>query len=269
MLALGNDTMAFRQTWIAAAAALGLVLACGGGGEVDAPATQAELALEGQRVAGRDAALQIVARGVVAPLHFSGLAHALLVRLFERRSLEGPIAIEIETDDHAEGLMLRGEAGFVRARLRFEQVALGTGGRVDGEIVLEVSRAAAGAGLTRRSQADRLSVSDGRRTLHWSYLAIEVDAQQVVQTLTVVADTPIDGSEERTWIDVTASAPVANAPSRRYMASGVIGFLDARLVVDLAADGSLRVDVDNGKNDQVDFVVQASAPEARALMLGL
>ena len=297
---------AYRHARIAAAAAVGLLLACGGDDGIDLPvAAQAASsppagpALEGQRVADRDAALQIVARGVVAPLHFSDLAHAVLARTFEARArtqgsmqpasygdrwtllpdgqalgsggavLEGPVAIEIEAADHALGLMLRGEAGSLRAHLRFEQVALGTGGRVDGEIVLEVSRTAAGAGLSRRSQADRLTVTDGSRTLHWSYLAVDVDARQVVQALTVVADTTVDGSQARAWIDVTAAEPVANSLSQRYRASGVIGFLDAYLTSHLSADGSLTIDVDNGKDDRVDFVAQASAAEVRALMLGL
>ena len=296
---------AYRHARIAAAAAVGLLLACGGDDGIDlpaaaqaAPSPPAGLALEGQRVTGRDAALQIVARGVVAPLHFSDLAHAVLVRTFEARArtqgsvqpashgdrwtllpdgralgsggaaLEGPVAIEIEAADHAEGLMLSSEPGSVRAHLRFEQVALGAGGRVDGEIVLEVSRTTAGAGLSRRSQADRLTVTDASRTLHWSYLAVEVDARQVLQALTVVADTPVDGSQARAWIDVTTAEPVANSP-QRYRASGVIGFLDAYLTSHLSADGSLTIDVDNGKDDRVDFVAQASAAEARAQMLGL
>jgi hypothetical protein len=290
----------FRHALIAvASAAVGMLPACGGDDGTDAapelqaqPAANARLALEGQRVSGRDEALQIVARGVVAPLVGSELAHAVLARAFERRAnapsasppasggdrwvlaldaqvldagavLAGPVAIEIEVADNAEGLILRGEAGFVRALLRFEQVALGAAGHIDGVIVLEVSRTAAGAGAARRSQADALSISDGNRTLHWSYLNIEVDAQQLVQMLNVVSDLPLDGSD-RVWLDVTTS----NATARRYIATGVVGFLKARLTLQMAADGGWTIDVDNDKDDRVDFVVQASAAEARALMLG-
>jgi hypothetical protein len=261
-------------------------------------------ALEGKRVSSRDEALQIVARSVVAPLYFSELAHAVLARAFELRAnahsasppaspgdrwvpaldaqalgagvaLEGPVAIDIEAADHAEGLILRGEAGFVRAVLRFERVALGTAAHIDGAIVLEVSRTAAGAGSARRSQADVLSITEGSRTLHWSYLDIEVDAQQVVQTLNVVSDVPTDGLD-RVWLDATSSAPDrltapadANLSSRRYVATGVIGFLKARLTLQVAGDGGWTIEVDNDKDDRVDFVVQASAHEARALMPGL
>jgi hypothetical protein len=57
--------------------------------------------------------------------------------------------------------------------------------------------------------------------------------------------------------------------SGRYVASGVIGFLKARLTLEVAAGGGWTIEVDNDKDDRVDFVVQASADEARALMLGL
>jgi len=290
----------FRYAVIAvasAAAVVGLFPACGGDDGTDAapemqsqPTAGAGLALEGKHVSGRDEALQIVARGVVAPLHFSELAHAVLARAFELRArahsalppassgdrwmlapdaqalgagavLEGPVAIEIEAADNAEGLFQRGEAGFVRALMRFERVALGSGARIDGAVALEVSRTATGAGAVRRSQADVLSVTDGRRTLHWSYLAIEVDAQQRVQTLNVVSDVPIDGAD-RVWLDATTGA-------QRYIATGVIGFLKARLTLQLAADGGWTIEVDNDKDDRVDFAVQASADEARALMPGL
>lgn len=292
----------FRLALIAAAAAavVGMLPACGGDDGTDAapelqaqPAASAGLALEGQRVSGRDQALQIVARGVVAPLVGSELAHAVLARAFERRAnapsasppafagdrwvlaldaealgagtvLDGLIAIDIDAAGNAEGLILRGEAGFVRALLRFERIALHRTGQIDGAIVLEVSRTAAGAGAARRSQADALSISDGTQTLHWSYLNIEVDAQQLVQTLNVVSDLSIDGSD-RVWLDVTTS----NASARRYIATGVVGFLKARLTLQMAADGGWMIDVDNDKDDRVDFVVQASAAEARALMLGL
>jgi hypothetical protein len=304
-------TADFRHaaTAVAFAAAVALLPACGGD-DGTGPAAEsrlledAGLALEGARVSGRDEALRIVARGVVAPLHFSELAHAVLARVFELRStaqgagtsasagdhwmlaldaqplgagvaVVGPVAIEIEAADHAEGLMLRGEAGFVRALLRFERVALGAAVQLDGAIVLEVSRTAAGAGSARRSQADALSLTDAHGTLHWSYLDVSVDTQQVVQRLTVVSDVPV-GGEGSVWLDVTSSAPGqlaaasagATLSSGRYVAAGVIGFLKARLTLQVAADGGWTVDVDNDKDDRIDFVAQASADEARALVSG-
>jgi hypothetical protein len=301
----------FRHTAtaVALAAAVALSPACGGddgtGPAAESrPLAAAGLALEGARVSGRDEALRIVARGVVAPLYTSELAHAVLAQVFELRSIAqgdapasagdrwvlaldaqplgagaavvGPLAIEIEAADHAEGLMLRGEAGFVRAVLHFERVALGAAAQVDGRVVLEVSRTAAGAGSARRSQADALSITDGRGTLHWSYLDVAVDAQQVVQRLTVVSDVPA-GGDGSVWLDVTSSAPGqlaaatagASLSSGRYVAAGVIGFLKARLTLQVAADGGWTIDVDNDKDDRIDFVVQASAGEARALMSGL
>ena len=252
-------------------------------------------------MSGRDEALRIVARGVVVPLYYSERAHAVLARAFEFRSIAaaplaspgdrwllaldaqplgagaaGPVTIDIEAADHAEGLMLRGEAGFVRALLRFEHVALGAAAHIDGAIVLEVSRTAAGAGSTRRSQADALSIADGQATLHWSYLDVSVDPQQVVQRMTVVSDVPL-GGDGPVWLDATSSAPgqlaVASAgaslSSGRYVAEGVIGFLQARLTLQVAADGGWTIDVDNDKDDRIDFVVHVSADEARALMPGL
>ena len=297
-------------TAIALAAAVAVLPACGGD-DGTSPAAEAQplagegLALEGARVSGRDDALRIVARGVVAPLYTSELAHAVLARAFELRSVAhgagppaspgdrwvlalgaqplgagaavvGPFAIDIEAADHAEGLLLRGEAGFVRAVLRFESVALGATAQVDGAIVLEVSRAAAGAGSARRSQADTLSITDAHGTLRWSYLDVSVDALQVVQRLTVVSDVPVSG-DGPVWVDATSSAPgqlaAASAgaalSSGRYVATGVIGFLQARLTLQVAADGGWTIDVDNDKDDRIDFVVQASAHEARALMAGL
>ena len=49
----------------------------------------------------------------------------------------------------------------------------------------------------------------------------------------------------------------------------MIGFLKARLTLQVAADGGWTIDVDNDKDDRIDFVVEASAQEARALMSGL
>jgi hypothetical protein len=287
------------------AATVALLPACGGdegsGAFADSPPPLAAQGLEGARVSGRDEALRIVARGVVAPLYCSERVHAMLARAFELRSIAaappasvgdrwllapnaqplgagaaGPVALDIEAADHAEGLMLRGEAGFLRALLRFEHVALGAAAHIDGAVVLEVSRAAAGAGSTRRSQADALSVTDGQDTLHWSYLDVSVDTQQRVQRLTVVSDVPV-GADDSVWIDATSSAPaeLAAAPaaaglsSGRFVAAGVIGFLKARLTLQVAADGGWTIDVDNDQDDRIDFVVQASAQEARSLMSGL
>ncbi len=290
-------------TAVVVAAAVALLPACGGdeGTEPSADSPPLAAALEGARVSGRDQALRIVARGVVAPLYFSERAHAVLARAFELRSIAaaplasagdrwllaldaqplgggaaGPVTIDIEAADRAEGLMLRGEAGFVRALIRFEHVALGAAAHMDGAIVLEVSRTAAGAGSTRRSQADALCLTDGPATLHWSYLDVSVDAQQQVQRLSVVSDVPA-GADGSVWLDATSSQPaqLAAAPaaaglsSGRFVAAGVIGFLKARLTLQVAADGGWTIEVDNDKDDRIDFVVQASAQESRSLMSGL
>jgi len=292
---------------ITLAAVVGLVPACGGGpgadtvSELQTPAS-AGLALEGRRVAGRDEALQLVAAGIVAPLYCSELAHAVLARAFDlrehsqgaafpasagdrwalgldtetlgaRATLEGTVSIDIEAADHAEGLILHGEPGHLRAVLRLHDVALDAVARIDGAIVLEVSRAVAGAGQARRSQADVLSVSDGSRTLRWSYLDIRIGTEQDVQTLNVVSAVPMDGADE-VWLDVTSTAPdrPTDAPagaklsSRRYTATGVIGFLKARLALQVAADGGWTINVDNERDDRVDFVVQASPDEVRRSM---
>lgn len=293
---------------VAFAAAMSMLSACGGSDEAATPAESrplagARLALEGARVSSRAEALQIVARGVVAPLYYSELTHAVLVRVFELRSIErgaeppaspgdrwvvaldaqplgagasveGRTGVDIETADNAEGLMLRGEAGFVRAVLRFERVALGAA-QVDGAVTLEVSRTVAGTGWARRCRADTLSIADGHGTRHWSYLDVDVDAQRFVQRLTVVSDVPVDGAAP-VWMDATSSNPGrleaasagATLSSGRYVATGVIGFLKARLTLQVAADGAWTIDVDNDKDDRIDFVVHASADEARALMSG-
>jgi len=91
-----------------------------------------------------------------------------------------------------------------------------------------------------------------------------------------VSDVPV-GGDGSVWLDVTSSAPgqLAATPagatlsSGRYVANGVIGFLKARLTLQVAADGGWTVDVDSDKDDRIDFVARASADEARALVSGL
>ncbi len=268
------------------AAVLSVFPACGGGDENEpSAASQAlartESAFQGQPVLDRTEALQLVARGIIAPLNFSELAHVMLIRAFEQCAApgdhpvrDGPTAIDIQAADNAEGLLLRGEPGHVRALLRFDHAALGRAAHIDGAITLEVSRTAAGAASARRSQADALSVSDGSRTLSWSYLYVEIGAQQVLQALNVVSDVPIGGSG-RVALDATLSAPAAAASpgamlsSGRYVATGVISSLNAGLTLQVAGDGAWAIDIDNGKDGRVDFAVQASAQETRALTADL
>ncbi len=167
--------------------------------------------------------------------------------------------------------MLRGEAGFLRAVLRLDNAALGAA-RVDGAVTLEVSRTVAGAGWAHRSQADVLSITDRDGTRHWSYLDVDVDSQQLVQRLTVVSDLTTDAAAP-VWIDVVLDSPgrldaapaAAMLSSGRFMATGVTGFLDARLALQVGADRSWTIAVDNDRDDLVDSVVHASAEEARAL----
>lgn len=240
----------------ALAAAMATLPSCGGGDETGA--SEPAQALEGARVAGRDEAVQIAARGVLAPLAFSEQAHAVLARTLEPGAvLERGVAIEIEEAENAEGMLLRGEAGVVRAVLRFERAALGAQAQVDGALVLDVSRTAAGAGLARRTRADAVSVSDGSRTLRWSYLDISVDARQELQSLVVLSDVPVDGAGS-VWLDATSTAAAG-----RFVATGVIGFLKARLTVQ-AEGGGWLINVDNDKDDRVDFTVHATAAEIRA-----
>ena len=88
-------------------------------------------------------------------------------------------------------------------------------------------------------------------------------------------DVPV-GADGSVWLDATSSEPaqLAAAPaaaglsSGRFVAAGVIGFLKARLTLQVAADGGWTIDVDNDNDDRIDFVVEASANEARALMSG-
>ena len=289
-------------------AVVGALAACGGNDEAATPLVPNSTAdalprIEGARVSGRDEALQIVARGVVAPMYYSELAQAVLVRVFELRSIArdadppvspgdrwdvtldaeplaagiyaaGRIGVEIEAAEHAEGLVLGAEAGYVRAVVRFERASFGAA-QVDGALTLDVSRTVAGAGWAHRSQAETLSITDGLGTRHWSYLDVDVDAQQFVQRLTVVSDLTVDPAAP-VWIDVTSSAPGRfDATQRgqplssgRYVATGVTGFLNARLSLQVGADGSWRVEVDNDKDEQIDWVVRASADEVRALAPG-
>ena len=287
-------------TLLAGVAGAGVLLACGGSDGVVGAASESQPlvdeqpALQGVRVSGRDDALQLAARAVLAPLHIGELAHAVLARAFEVRAithsaepavsagdgwmlalhakplaagtvLDGPVAITIESADQAEGVLLRGEAGSVRALMRFDRVTLGASAHIDGEIVVEVSRSAEAAGPDRRSRADALSVTDGERTLRWSYLDVKIDAQQTLQTLTVVSDVPVDGAGN-VWLDVTTGGP--DKAAAHYVASGVIGFLQARLRLQPAADGGWTIAVDNDKDDRTDFIVQASAHDLGALIPG-
>jgi hypothetical protein len=253
---------------VACAAVLASLPACGGADEkedaFEPAASAASRALQGQRVSNRDQALQIIARGVDAPLQFSHRAHALLADAFGRQAGAmpgGAASITIEAADNAEGLFLRGETGFVRAAVRFEDAASSAAARVEGVAVLEVSRTVAGEGMARRTRSDALTVTEGGRTLNWSYLDIEADAQQTVQRLNVVSDVPLDGSD-RVWLDTTWSAG-------RAVANGVLGLLKARLTLQVAPDGGWTIEVDNDRDDQIDFEVRAAAQEARALAPGL
>jgi hypothetical protein len=261
----------------ACAAAIGLLPACGGHDDA-VPVAGTSPASQDLRVEGRDAALRLLARGALAPIHYSELAHAVLARAFESRSVaggfdpvEGTVDVDIQASDNAEALMLRGAAGFVRAVVRFEGVVF-AGATIDGTVTLDVSRAAAGAGSQRRCQADSLSVADGRGVRHWSHLDIAVDAEQVVQRMSVVSDVTVD-PEAPLWFDVVSSTPGrldatpagATLSSGRLVATGIIGFVNARLTLQVGADRGWTIEVDNDKDEQVDFVVRASAAEVRAL----
>lgn len=298
----------FAEGLHAVAAAIGILSACGGSDEAAAPPESRPLAsphsvLGGSQVSGSDEALRIVASGVVAPLYYCDLVHATLVRVFELRasargarspasagdawvevldarplgaelSVAGRIGVVIEAADNAEGLLLRGEAGSVRAVLRLERLNLGAA-QVDGAVTLDVSRSATGEGQSRRSRAETLSLRDARGTRHWSYLDVDVDAQRLVQRLTVVSDVTVDAAAP-VWIDATSSTPGrldaaaagAALSSGRYVATGVTGFLNARLTLLVAADGAWTIEVDNDKDDRTDFVAHASPAEARALTSG-
>lgn len=257
-----------------------LLAACSGGDGGDsatAASPMAALALEGRHLGGRDETLQVVAGAVAAPLACSELAHAMLANAFEQRAHErqapasagdrwvaviaaGPVAVEIESADHAEGLMLRGEAGQLRALLRLDRLALGASARIDGTVLLDVERGAAGAGAARRTRSDVLAVSAAERSLRWSYLDLQVGADQALRSLDVVSAVPLAGGE--VWLDVTSRAP------GHYSATGVTGFLKPRLALEVGADGGWTIGVDDDRDGSVDFVVQASPDEARRAAAG-
>ena len=232
------------------ATVLSIFTACGGSdSDATPPNAKAESTLQGQPVADRSTALQIVARGIIAPLDFSELAHAVLVRsLAQHESGDESVVIDTQVADNAAGTLLRGEAGRVRAVLHFDHFAIGTAAQVDGAITLDVSRANAGSDSIRTSQADALSFSDERGTLNWSYLYAEVDAQGL-KAFNVVSDVPIDGAG-RVSIDTTLS-------SGRYAATGVLSSLNANVTLEVAADERWTIAVDNDKDGRVDFMVQA------------
>jgi hypothetical protein len=289
------------------AAAVSAFSACGGSGEngnavsVPQALTNGGPDLQGRRVSGRSEALQIVARGIIAPLVFSEQAHATLASSFKSRAsssgsalatsagdtwvvdaggqaagthsgLEGPILVRVDAADNAEGLLLRDEVGSLRATLHFAHSADDAASGTAGTITLDVSRSAAGAGTLRRSQSDAVSTSDGNRKLNWSYLLVEVEAQQQLRKLNVVSDVPIDGSD-RVSLDTTFSNP-AELPvmpagairySGQYVATGVISSLNAGLTLQIADDGAWAIDIDNDKGGRVDFAVKATSLEAQSI----
>jgi len=312
----------------AAAAWTGLSLLTACGGDVETGPTQAP-PLDGQRVVGEAQALEIVARGVVAPIHYSELAHAVLARAVAlvaqrgqdvadgvgacdeaagwghvtfldhdgdhkvsagdridlragqckvgaRAELSGGIGLDIEAADNAEGLMLRSESGSLRVRLSFDNVALdASSARIDGALVLEVGRTPMASSAAHGSQAAALAVTAGGETMRWSHLNVQVDAQGRIQTLVVGSDVP--GPAAPLWLDVTSSAPgqiTASAAGPRlaggsFVAAGVIGFLKARVTLQVGADGRWTIEVDNDKDDSVDFVVRAEPEQIRGLLPGV
>jgi hypothetical protein len=291
----------------ALAVAMGAFSACGGSGEnitaVDATQalTNSGPTMQGRRVSGRTEALQIVARGVIAPLVFSEQAHATLTSSFKSRAsgsgvalatsagdtwvvdaggqaagshpgLHGPILVRVDAANNAEGLLLRDEVGSLRATLSFAHSPDDTSSGTAGSITLEVSRSVAGAGMLRRSQADSVSTSDGSQKLNWSYLLVEVGALQQLRKLNVVSDVPL-GASERVSMDTTFSTPAELAPvptgatrySGQYVATGVISSLNAGLTLQIADDGAWAIEIDNDKGGHVDFAVKATTLEAQAV----
>jgi hypothetical protein len=194
---------------------MGLLPACGGSD--DEPATpsgsqlpaSAQPSVQGARVSGREEALRIVARGVVAPLYYGELVQGALARAFAMRpsaggaeapaapgdrwvvapgagpSGEGRTEVDIEAADDAEGLLLRGEAGSLRAVLRFENAALGAA-RLDGAVTLDVSCAVAGAGSAHRTRAETLAVTDAQGTMEadrgWT-IAVDNDQDDEIDSV--------------------------------------------------------------------------------------
>jgi hypothetical protein len=268
---------------VAFATVLGLCSACGGGdetGAAEAPQHAAAIAptLNGARVSNAEQAQQIVARGIAAPLQASAEAHAALVRAFEWRASalqsrepvaagdrwamptqaahQGPVRVEIEHAHNAEGLLLRGEPGRVRALLRFEPSAPSVAeAHLEGAITLEVARTAGGAGPVRRSQADALSLTDAGTALRWSYLSVEVDGHDKVRRFGVVSDVPVDRIG-RVWVDVTLAGD-------RYVAAGVLAFLQSRLSVRLDDANGCSVEVDNDRDGRADLVLNVQQVGAR------
>jgi hypothetical protein len=296
----------------AAWTALSLLVACGG--EMTSEPAE-EPSLEGQRVTGEEQALEIVARGVVAPIRYSELAHAVLARAFAllaqrpqdaadavgacdtatgwgqvtlldrdgnhkvsgadritltagqcqvgtRAQLSGAIGIDIEAADNAEGLMLRAESGSLRVHLNFDDVVLdASSARIDGALVLQVWRTPMASSVAHASHASALAVTTGGQSMRWSHLNVQVDAQGSVQTLVVASDVPGPGGP--LWLDATSSAP------GRFVVAGVIGFLKARMTLQVAADGAWAIEVDNDKDDAIDFVVRAQPAQTRFLLPGV
>jgi hypothetical protein len=270
---------------IAFAAVLALCSACGGGddggaAEVPKQAAPMSATLNGARVSNAEQAQQIVARGIAAPLQASAGAHAALVRAFEWRASalrsrapvaagdrwamttqahaahQAPLVVEIERAHNAEGLLLRGEPGRVRALLWFESLAsVAADAQLQGAITLEVVRTAGAAGPVRRSQADALSLVDAGTTLRWSYLNVEVDGHDKVRRFGVVSDVPVHRIG-RVWVDVTLAED-------RYVAAGVLAFLQSRLSVRVDDVRGCIIEVDNDRDGQADLALTAEPAGAR------
>ncbi|HEY4958589.1 MAG TPA: hypothetical protein VII31_12325, partial [Caldimonas sp.] len=114
------------------AATMGMLSACGGSDAVATPpeshATANALpSIQGARVSGRDEALRIVARGVVAPMYYSELAQAVLVRVFELRSRAPGAAPPAASGD--------------RWKVALDAQPLGAGVLVEGQTGVEIEAA--------------------------------------------------------------------------------------------------------------------------------
>lgn len=294
------------RRFAAAATMLTLValVACGGGTPDSAPArdraAQTTPSLRGASLANRDQALQVAARGIVAPLYVSELAHRVLQHAIEQRPwqaaqpgarwslqlhaqpfgpravLDGTVHVEIEAAHDADDALLRGESGWVRARLRFDGLRLGAGGRIDGEVLLDAPRGAHDTAPARRTRADAFVITDHGRSLSWSYLDVEQGARGIVRRMVVVADVPVKGigpvrldvrSEGAGRIAAMRDGPALVAG--RYGASGVLAFLRSRLRLQAARDGAWTIDVDADGDGRTDYFVWADAAEARLQLPGL